>query len=244
MSRRPLGSSGSSGRVLEDSINQVDQVLGKVESLAKRSKKEFSKNGGFTQNEVRQLQEDLMKKGTGLCTLKQKYILLKDNATNVLSNMVINENDTPQELHAKYVKVVHESIAQRTASYDAKLNPVLERISDIIEDEFEVQEAEESELTYRCPVTTLKMERPMKSAVCPHRVCDKGLSVLFRGTQSIRCPVAGCSKIWSKHTVSYDQEFDNKMKAFFSSRSDTSKSQGKSQKSQASKGEDDGYTNV
>ena len=139
---------------------------------------------------------------------------------------------------------MQENIAQRTAAYDAKLNPILARISEIIEDEFEIQESEESELTYRCPVTTLKMERPMKSAVCQHRVCDKGLSALFGGAQSIRCPVAGCSKIWSKNTVSYDEEFDKKMKAFFSSRNNTSKSQGKSQKSQGSKGEDDGYTNV
>ena len=242
--RRPISSNGSSSRLLEDTINQVDLVLSKVESLAKRSKKEFSKNGGFTSNEVSKFQDDLLKKGTGLCTLKQKYLTLKDNAAHVLNNIVINENDTPQELHGRYVNLVQENIAQKTASYDAKLNPVLARIVDLIEDAFEIQEEEESELTYRCPVTTLKMERPMKSTACPHRVCNKGLPLLFKTSSNIHCPVPGCSKVWNKSTVAYDEEFDKKMQAFFSSLNKASKSQGKSQKSQAATGEDDGYTNV
>ena len=86
-----------------------------------------------------------------------------------MNNVVINENDTPQELHGKYVKVVQENILGRTASYDAKLNPILTRIFDIIEDEFEIQEAEESELTYSIPYNIQTYENFIQyDDVCPN----------------------------------------------------------------------------
>ncbi|GAA5908597.1 hypothetical protein JCM6882_003688 [Rhodosporidiobolus microsporus] len=70
------------------------------------------------------------------------------------------------------------------------------------------------QLNYQCPITLAVLEDPYTSTVCPHSFSNAAIRELLR-TQgnSIKCPVAGCSKTLTLATLEKDDSLRRRVEA-------------------------------
>eukprot|EP01138_Halocafeteria_seosinensis_P005752 gb/GECG01005880.1/.p1 GENE.gb/GECG01005880.1/~~gb/GECG01005880.1/.p1 ORF type:complete len:341 (+),score=78.90 gb/GECG01005880.1/:1-1023(+) len=74
-----------------------------------------------------------------------------------------------------------------------------------------VQEGEETEASFKCPVTQRVMATPMKTP-CGHYMDRQSVSVIFSAHGTRKCPQQGCNRNLQKQDLQVDHEMAQKIK--------------------------------
>lgn len=193
---------------------------------------------------------------SAFCQLSREYAIL-ENRIKVSKQVIANQlgvrssNTENQEKDKDFEKRIKREIEEKISSFDPisdefckGVEKKLGKSTVVDNDDIEEVEIEVTESTYKCPYSQLKFDRPMKSANCKHHISQVGLNELLKNKQSCRCPIAGCSKQWTKNTSSYDEEFDKAMTRFFQRSQNTSNSASQKHTVNIDDDADDGYTQI
>ena len=70
----------------------------------------------------------------------------------------------------------------------------------------------EKEATYRCPILTSYMKKPMRNTICGHAYDNEGIRFVYKTKKS--CPIVGCGKPFHLNDLEEDVEMTMKLRRF------------------------------
>eukprot|EP01035_Chromulina_nebulosa_P017112 gene17112-22626_t len=147
-----------------------------------------------------------------------------DGESNSSANSKSNNSDPSDLKDLIYNNILKKCKSSKFSSSNTdKLQEILhEKKKSKKNDEIEVIDKELTEADFICPFTGKIMEEPMKSSACKHHVSSQAFNEMMRISGSRKCPVAGCSGMWTKATSSIDNEFEYRLKRFLLKQKDNS----------------------
>ncbi|KAG5650963.1 hypothetical protein H0H81_010401 [Sphagnurus paluster] len=67
---------------------------------------------------------------------------------------------------------------------------------------------------YNCPITLTLLVKPVTSKVCNHSFSHDAIMQSFRGSPSVKCPAAGCTKKFARTDLVPDKDLEKRVKAY------------------------------
>ncbi|GFH60343.1 hypothetical protein CTEN210_16819 [Chaetoceros tenuissimus] len=100
---------------------------------------------------------------------------------------------------------------------DCKNENILEALKESNHDEEENEDVSlmdggEQEATYRCPVLSSYMKKPIRNTICGHVYDNEGIRYVYKTKKS--CPISGCGKPFNLNDLEEDLEMAMKLRRF------------------------------
>ena len=160
-------------------------------------------------------------------TLAENHVALKRKASAFINAMKLVKTDIQNSGEQKDYEVVLRTkmeeqmqavnVQQGDCKNDKVYKDILEALKESNPDEEEDEDIAfmdggEQEATYKCPILTSYMKKPMRNTICGHVYDNEGIRHVYR-TKKI-CPIPGCGKPFNLNDLEDDVEMAMKLRRF------------------------------
>ena len=159
--------------------------------------------------------------------LAESHVALKRKASAFINAMKLVKTDIQNSGEQKDYEVVLRTkmeeqmqavnIQQGDCKNDKVYKDILEALKESNPDEEEDEDIAfmdggEQEATYKCPILTSYMKKPMRNTICGHVYDNEGIRHVYK-TKKI-CPIAGCEKPFNLNDLEEDLGVAMKLRMF------------------------------
>lgn len=193
----------------------------KVEAIADRMD---DNKEGIPEDAIKEWQEKLITLVQEASRIKNR----KEKTTEVLASVLGARSRTGGEgaddSEESVKKQVMTEVGQKIKVFKPENDPQLQNLRELfsVPNEGEIGEDEDLVLVDTgmqksetiCPITGQTMVQPMKNTQCKHHLSKEGFDYFMKDKPHLKCPIAGCPKIWIKKDCKPDDDFDRKLQRF------------------------------